>query len=141
MIGAVVAAACSGTPTAAPATGEATSVAPAPCWECSSTSAFAPTATTVSGTASVVLDPIARGAPKAPPGRRVAARTLLPSDHAATAVPSASSAMRGRSALPFATDGATRSGFQTPPAACAEAGASAESAAATRSLRMRIAAV
>ena len=141
MIGAVVAAACSGTPTLLPVTDAATSVAPVPCWACRSTSARVPTETVTSGTASVVLVAIARGAPKDPPGSRVAARTVLFSAQAATAVPSDSSAMRGRSALPFATAGATRTGVHTPPAACAGAGAIASRTTATRSLRTRIAAV
>ena len=70
----------------------------------------------------------ARGAEARRRAARVAARTVLFSAQAATAVPSDSSAMRGRSALPFATAGATRTGVQTPPAACAEAGASASRA-------------
>ena len=138
MIGAVVAAACSGGPTAAPVTDEATSVAPVPCWACSSTSARVPTATASSGTASVELVAIARGAPKVLPGARVAARTLPFSVQAATAVPSDSSARRGRSALPLAIAGATRTGAHTPPLAHADVGESASRAAATRSLRRRI---
>ncbi len=141
VIGAVVAAACSGTPTLLPAIDEATSVAPAPCWACISTSARVPTDTAASGTTSVVLDAIARGAPNDPPGTRVAARTVLFSAQAATAVPSDSSTIRGRSALPLATAGATRTGVHTPPAACAEAGAAMSRTTATRSLRIRIAAV
>ena len=113
-------------------------MAPLPCCACSSTSARVPTATASSGTTSVELVAIARGAPKDLPGARVAARTVPSSAQTATAVPSDSSARRGRSALPRAIAGATRTGAHTPPLAHAEVGESASRAAATRSLRKRI---
>ena len=100
-----------------------------------------PSATASSGNASVELAAIARGAPNSLPGARVAARTVPFSVQAATAVPSDSSARRGRSALPRVITGATRTGVHTPLLAHADAGKSASRAAATESLRTRIDAV
>ncbi len=141
VIGTVVAAACSGGPAEPPATSEATSVAPVPCWAWRRTSACVPSATASSGTASVELVAIARMEPNVLPGVRVATRTLPFSVQVPTAVPSDSSASRGRSALPRVNAGATRTGAHTPPLAAADAGESASRAVATMRLRRRIDAV